>query len=168
MEQMDIYNGASAHRAASTSHAAPVDTSPVLRRQPRLTNNQAMVYDALLSLGRSAKAYELLELLRPQGVNTAPTIYRALSELTRKNLVRPVHCTRTFTARPITQPFTKHSILMVCEACGHVDTIENPSLQHALEDNASQAGFTPREKVVEILTLCPDDICPKSDTRQPR
>ncbi|MCK0068107.1 Fur family transcriptional regulator [Kordiimonas laminariae] len=161
MKHMELYDGASARSMAPAPGNTNNGYQPL--RPPRLTNNQAMVYDALLSLGRSAKAYELLEILRPQGVNTAPTIYRALTDLTRKNLVRPVHSTRTFTARPISKPFTKHSILMICEACGHVDTIENPALQHALEDNASSAGFTPRDKVVEIMTLCREETCPSTN-----
>ena len=35
----------------------------------RLTSNQKMVYETLLNLGRSAGAYELLDLLRKKGVN---------------------------------------------------------------------------------------------------
>ncbi len=149
-----------AHKQSAAKHAPKHAKHPTSKL--RLTHNQAMVYHTLLNFDRAAKAYELLDTLRPQGVNTPPTIYRALSELESKNLVRTIHCTRSFTARPMDQPFTKNSILIVCEACGHVETFESQSLQHTLSQSAHNAGFSPREKIVEILALCPEEICPIS------
>lgn len=114
-----------------------------------------MVFDMLKDLGRSAGAYELLDLLRPQGVNAIPTIYRALSELEQKGLVRHLASTKSFVA--LTEGFEKdqQKVMLVCDQCRSVTPIHDAGTISALTDNAKGAGFTVHSRHLELVGICP-------------
>ncbi len=121
---------------------------------PPLTGNQKMIYSALLGLGRTAKAYELLDLLREQGVKAAPTVYRALNELMEKGLVRHIVSMQTFVALPTSDPAQGRSVMLVCEDCGKARPLENKPLLSALRSNARKSGFEVKSYHLEIATSC--------------
>lgn len=133
---------------------APVGEPVQQADLPPLTRNQAMVYQALLDLGRAAKAYELLDILRAQGVKAAPTVYRALHELQDKGLVQHVLSNRTFFA--LEQPDQQHrqKLLLVCDECGETRLIKSNSVLSALKSNARASGFVVQSYHLEISTDC--------------
>ncbi|TNE60899.1 MAG: transcriptional repressor [Alphaproteobacteria bacterium] len=118
-----------------------------------LTKNQRLVYDALLDAGRALGAYDLLDRLRPRGFAVAPSVYRALNELSGKGLVRHLTSVRGFVALHAGTAPTA-SAFMVCTRCGTVDQIVAEGLQMALEDGLVAAGFSPTEMVPEIPGTC--------------
>ena len=121
---------------------------------PSLTRNQQMIYSALKDLGRAAKAYELLDILRAQGVKAAPTVYRALHELEEKGLVKHLVASRSFTALSQADRSKTQKIMLVCEDCGETIAIEDKNLVSALNSNARKAGFEVRSYHLELSTSC--------------
>lgn len=121
---------------------------------PSLTRNQQMIYSALLGLGRAAKAYELLDILRAQGVKAAPTVYRALHELEEKGLVQHLVASRSFTALSQPDQSKAQKIMLVCDDCGETMAIEDKNLVSALNSNARKAGFQVKSYHLELSTSC--------------
>lgn len=132
----------------------PITATTKSENFPSLTRNQKMIYGALLGLGRAAKAYELLDILRPEGVKAAPTVYRALHELEDKGLVQHVVSSRTFFARQQPDLTAKQKVVLLCNACGETQSLESKPLLTALSTNARKNGFTVRSYHLEIETFC--------------
>lgn len=121
---------------------------------PPLTGNQRMIYEALLGLGRAAKAYELLDMLRADGVKAAPTVYRALHELRDKGLVQHIVSQRTFVALKAPEKNLEQKVTFICEDCGEARTMENKQLISVLKSQAQKSGFSVKSYHVEIATSC--------------
>lgn len=138
----------------SKDRNAPLGDPTCWPEKPRLTRNQKMVYDALYGLGRTAKAYELLDILRPKGVKAAPTIYRALNELESKGLVQHVVSSRSFVALPRPQTALASNLTFVCEQCGETSWVESEGVISAIAENARASGFKVRTSCIEIETAC--------------
>ena len=142
-------------------HAGPRQV-PAARRampMPTLTRNQQMIHEKLLSLGRAAGAYELLDLLREQGVNAAPTVYRALRELEEKGLVRHLVATRQFIALAEPQPGGNSNVMLVCEHCHDVMPLEDRNLIAVLDRTAASAGFEVQSYHLELIATCKTCRC---------
>jgi Fur family zinc uptake transcriptional regulator len=120
----------------------------------RLTRNQHKIFTKLDSLGRAAGAYELLDLLRGDGVNAIPTIYRALNSLTEKGLVYHIMSTRTFITTPVLNSPSGHKVLLVCHNCHDVSLLDANDTVNAVKYNAEQTGFEIRSAHMEILGTC--------------
>ena len=119
-----------------------------------LTRNQSMVLEQLVSLNRSAGAYELLDLLRPEGVNAAPTVYRALNQLEAKGLVRHIASTRHFTAISESNDIKEDTIMLICENCSTVTPVRNIAILKALRANAQKSNFQVHSKHIELVGIC--------------
>lgn len=130
---------------------------PATTNKPRLTSNQKMVYEALLDLGRSAGAYELLDLLRKKGVNAAATVYRALNELRHKGLVQKIVSTRTFIAHQQPKNMSEESVLLICQHCGEVSSINDDKIVEVFDKNIEQSGFKVSTYHLELMVSC--DSC---------
>ncbi|MCC3861625.1 Fur family transcriptional regulator [Pseudemcibacter aquimaris] len=130
----------------------------------RLTGNQKMVYDALKGLGRSAGAYELLDMLRKRGVNAAATIYRALNELTNKGLVQKIVSTRSFVAVETPSAETEESLMLICEKCGEVSSVSDEVLSRKFHEHMKTSGYKIKSYHLELMVDCSrgDDCCKKS------
>jgi Fur family zinc uptake transcriptional regulator len=137
----------------STSLNEP-HTSPELAGLLRLTRNQRMVLDVLAGLNRSAGAYELLDLLKPEGVKAIPTIYRALNELEEKGLVRHLASTKSFVAVSDRLDTEQQKVMLVCEQCRSVTPIHDAGTVNALTNNAQTAGFTVQSRYLELVGTC--------------
>tara|TARA_R110002096_G_scaffold257381_1_gene450959 strand:- start:313091 stop:313564 length:474 start_codon:yes stop_codon:yes gene_type:complete len=124
---------------------------------PKLTGNQRMVYEALLSLGRSAGAYEILELLKKKGVNAAATVYRALNDLRHKGLVQKIVSTRTFIAHQQPKDKSEESVLLICQHCGEVSSINDDKIAEVFDRNIAQSGYKVSTYHLELMVSC--DSC---------
>ena len=147
--------------------AVPRQVAAVRRSKPMptLTRNQQMIHEKLLSLGRAAGAYELLDLLRDQGVNAAPTVYRALRELEEKGLAHHLVATRQFIALAEPQPEGMNNVMLVCERCHSVMPLEDRNLIAVLDRIAANAGFEVQSYHLELIATCAACRCgAKKDT----
>lgn len=108
----------------------------------------------LTELGRSVGAYELLDLLRPQGVNAIATIYRTLNQLEARGLVQHIASTKCFTALGDITNNQQDMVMLVCENCNTVTPIKNKKLSKALKHNANQSDFKVHSKRLELVGIC--------------
>ncbi len=143
--------------ATTEADCGPVDPLKEMGHEgfPRLTPNQHKIFTKLASLGRSAGAYELFDLLRPEGVNAIPTVYRALKELEAKGIVRHLASTKSFVAMFNVVNETDQRVMLVCDQCRTVMPIDDAGIINALKENAKQAGFAVRSKHLELVGTCP-------------
>lgn len=143
--------------ATTAAESGPVDPLKGMADEnfPRLTPNQHKVFIKLAGLGRSAGAYELFDLLRPEGVNAIPTVYRALKELEAKGVVRHLASTKSFVAvfNVVEEPDQR--VMLVCDECKTVMPINDAGIINALKENAKQAGFAVRSDHLELVGTCP-------------
>ncbi len=123
----------------------------------RLTTNQKMVYETLLNLGRSAGAYELLDLLKKKGVNAAATVYRALNELRTKGLVQRIVSTRTFIAHEYPKTKKDESVLLICKHCGDVSSIKDNQIIEVFDKKIEHSGYRVSSYHLELIVFC--DLC---------
>jgi Fur family zinc uptake transcriptional regulator len=121
---------------------------------PHLTPNQRKVFAVLADLDRSAGAYELLDLLRSEGVNAIPTIYRALNQLEAKGLVRHLASTKSFVALNNDLAPRQQRVMLVCDRCRTVTPINDTGIVSALKANAEREGFAVRSKHLELVGTC--------------
>ena len=122
-----------------------------------LTANQKMVYETLLNLGRTAGAYELLDLLKKKGVNAAATVYRALNELRGKGLVQRIVSTRTFIAHAYPKTEKDESVLLICKHCGEVSSIKDNQIVEVFDKNIKHSGYRVSSYHLELIVSC--DSC---------
>ncbi len=122
---------------------------------PRLTRNQAMVYDALVSASGAMTAYQLLDALRAEGLNAPPQIYRALQRLTDIGLVHRLESTHAFVACQHGDG-TGHdtAAFAICDDCGDVVELSDARLARDLRSLADGSGFTPHRASIELHGTC--------------
>ena len=138
--------------AAKSVNSTSVYGGPQLSsKKYNLTANQKMVYETLLNLGRSAGAYEVLDLLRKKGVNAAATVYRALNELTKKGLVQRIVSTRTFVARENPRSASEDSLLLICEDSGEVTEVKDEHIAEVFDRIIAESGYRVNSYHLELM-----------------
>lgn len=129
-----------------------------------LTPNQRVVYEALLGLGRSAGAYELLDLLRKKGINAAATVYRALNDLVHKGLVQRIVSTRKFIAHQSRIEKDNESVLLICQHCGEVSSLEDQNIIEMFDKNLKESGYHVSQYNLELMISCSSCVSERQAT----
>ncbi len=121
-------------------------------RRP-LSQTQERVLALLVAAGKPLSAYDLLHLLRHEGVNAPPTVYRALDRLVRDGLAHRIESLNAFVAcsRPHHQDMASFAI---CDACGVVAEFGDGELQSRLEALSERTGFQAERTTVELRGRC--------------
>lgn len=120
----------------------------------RLTPARARVLDLLLEADRALGAYEILEVLRAEGLGAQPpAAYRALDFLVAQGFAHKVECLDAFVA--CRHPAAGHSpVLLICTRCAAVaEAVPDPRASE-LERAAREAGFAIGHAVREAEGLC--------------
>jgi Fur family zinc uptake transcriptional regulator len=119
-----------------------------------LTPLRRKVFELLLNRDGPAKAYDLLEELRPDhGAAKPPTVYRALDFLVRLGLAHRIESQNAFVACDV-GACARSTIFLICEQCGA--SVEADA-GHALSDVAEaahRAGFALKRTMLEATGLC--------------
>lgn len=131
--------------AAEAACAQEGETFTPLRRR---------VFELLLNREGPAKAYDLLDDLRPEhGAAKPPTVYRALDFLVRLGLAHRIESQNAFVACDV-GACARSTIFLLCEKCGA--SVEADA-GHALSDVAEAAqrvGFQLKRTMLEASGLC--------------
>ncbi|WP_305986006.1 Fur family transcriptional regulator [Roseibium sp. MMSF_3544] len=99
-------------------------------------------------------AYDVLETLRETHEKISPpTIYRALSALTKRGRVHRVESLNAFIACQCGQ-HQHTSILSICEDCGAVEESVAPKILKDLSSVIGKSGFSPMRHVIEVHGTC--------------
>ncbi|MEQ9042094.1 MAG: Fur family transcriptional regulator [Silicimonas sp.] len=122
----------------------------------QLTPVRRRVLEILLERHRAMGAYEILDVLREEGLGSQPPVaYRALDFLTKQGFAHRIERLNAFVA--CAHPGEDHApAFLVCRGCDRVAEAPSDARKGRLGDAARQAGFRIERAVVEAVGLCPD------------
>jgi len=123
---------------------------------PKLTRNQKLVRDRLESAGRALSAYELLDLLRGDGLRAPAQVYRALDKLTDFGLIHRLESRNAYIACSRSDHASHDTGFAICERCGTVSEFESATAMAALRDWAGRHGFVTGHTTIELRGHCAD------------
>jgi Fur family transcriptional regulator, zinc uptake regulator len=134
--------------------AAKVE-SACLRRGAHLTPLRRRVLDIFSHSAAPLGAYAILEeLSRREGKQAAPpTVYRTLDFFLEHGFVHRIESLNAF-APCEHLDHAHHGMLLICEACGRSEEIEDADVIRAIAVSAAGAGFAPQRVMVEAQGLC--------------
>lgn len=120
----------------------------------QLTSIRHRVLRILLQHHRAMGAYEILEVLRKDGLKPQPPVaYRALDFLVKHGFVHRVERLNAFVA--CSAPGQRHApVLLICRNCDAVAETQADA-NAALGSAAAGAGFEVERAVMEAEGLCP-------------
>ena len=123
-------------------------------RGVQLTEQRKAVLRLLCVSDTPLSAYELLDRMRDVVKNPAPpTVYRALDFLLEQGLVHKLESLHAYVG--CTHPDHPHaSQFMICDDCGEVAEVEDPSVAKSLKAAGKAIGFRTKRPVVELLGTC--------------
>ena len=129
--------------------------SACLRLGVQLTPLRRRVLDILGESVAPLGAYAILEeLSRREGKQAAPpTVYRTLDFFLEHGFVHRIESLNAF-APCEHLDHAHHGMLLICEACGRSEEIEDADVMGAIAGSAATAGFTLRRVMAEAQGLC--------------
>ncbi|PLW77166.1 Fur family transcriptional regulator [Cohaesibacter celericrescens] len=100
-------------------------------------------------------AYDVLEQLRGFYPKLAPpTIYNALSALTKRGQVHRLESLKAYIACQCDQ-HSHASIMAICDACGKVEErVASDDLLKTVSSHVDEVGFKPIRHIIEIHGVC--------------
>jgi Fur family transcriptional regulator, zinc uptake regulator len=100
-------------------------------------------------------AYELLELLRGDGLRSPLQIYRALEQLIEDGTAHKIESLSAFALCTRAECSTDgHAIFAICTACGRAEEFHDHALERVLRRLARREGFRTTATTVELSGLC--------------
>lgn len=132
-------------------------------RGVRLTDQRRTVLQMLCVSDKPLTAYELLDRMRGVVKNPAPpTVYRALDFLLEQGLVHKLESLHAYIG--CSHPDHPHaSQFLICDACGEVAEVEDPSVAKSLKGAGKAIGFRTKRPIVELLGTCAECVAKKED-----
>ena len=124
------------------------------QRGVRLTAQRRTVLQILCVSDKPLSAYELLDRMRGVVKNPAPpTVYRALDFLLEQGLVHKLESLHAYVG--CAHPYHPHaSQFLICDDCGEVAEVEDPSVVKSLNAAGNAIGFRTKRPVVEVQGTC--------------
>ena len=132
-------------------------------RGARLTEQRKSALQLLCVAEKPLSAYDLLERMRDVVRNPAPpTVYRALNFLLEQGLVHKLESLNAYVG--CAHPDHPHaSQFLICDDCGEVAEVEDPSVAMSLKAAGNEIGFRTRRPVVELLGTCAQCVSERDD-----
>lgn len=114
--------------------------------------------DVILALLRASgtplTAYQILDALRPGGVQSPPIVYRALNRLLKTGQVHRLEQANAFFACHGAHADGGTVVFAVCRTCNRVEEWAVAGLDDAFAKAAARTGFRVDARTVEIRGLC--------------
>ena len=129
--------------------------SACLRQGAQLTPLRRRVLDIFSDSAAPLGAYAILEeLSRREGKQVAPpTVYRTLDFFLEHGFVHKIESLNAY-APCEHLGHAHHGMLLICEACGRSEEIEDDAVMRAIGEAAAAAGFGLKRVMVEAQGLC--------------
>lgn len=120
----------------------------------RLTPVRRRVLALLLAQHRAMGAYELLDVLRQEGLGSQPpVIYRALNFLVKHGLAHRIEHLNAFVA--CATPNSGHApVFLICRMCKRVGEVDTAAAENILAPVTQIAGFRIERASVEAIGIC--------------
>jgi Fur family zinc uptake transcriptional regulator len=100
-------------------------------------------------------AYELLELLREDGLRSPLQVYRALEQLIEDGTAHKIESLSAFALCTRAECGADgHAIFAICTRCGRAEEFHDRALERVLRRLATREGFRTRATTVELSGLC--------------
>ncbi|WP_292541056.1 Fur family transcriptional regulator [Mesorhizobium sp.] len=100
-------------------------------------------------------AYELLGLLRQEGLRSPLQIYRALDRLVEQGLVHRIESLSAFALCVHSECGTHgRAAFAICANCGRASEVHDLALERVLRRIARRQGFQTNSATVELSGLC--------------
>ena len=124
-------------------------------QSPRLTRNQALVFETLEQAGAPLSAYTILDQLREQGFRAPPQVYRALDKLCAAGLVHRLECLNAFVACSHHKGHSSELVAFaICDSCGQVSEFSDMAIANRLAGWSLDNGFEVAKTTIEIRGAC--------------
>ncbi|PUB75212.1 MAG: transcriptional repressor [gamma proteobacterium symbiont of Ctena orbiculata] len=132
-------------------------------RGVQLTEQRKTVLQLLCVSDKPLSAYELLEHMRGVVKNPAPsTVYRALDFLLEQGLAHKLESLHAYVG--CAHPDHPHdSQFLICDDCGEVAEVEDPSVAKSLKAAGKAIGFRTKRPVVELLGTCAQCVAKRDE-----
>jgi Fur family zinc uptake transcriptional regulator len=126
-----------------------------LRQGVRLTPLRQQVLDIFGERKGPLGAYAILEeMSRREGRQVAPpTVYRTLDFLLDHGFVHKIESLNAYAPCEHLE-HAHHGMLLICEACGRSEEVEDEEVMRVISVNAARADFALRRVMVEAQGLC--------------
>lgn len=126
------------------------------QRGKRLTSLRRRVLELVWSNHQPVGAYALLERMRGESGQVAPTtVYRALDFLQDQGLVHRLASLNAFIGCAF--PGARHTgQFLICTSCRELAELDDNLITSTLNASAEASGFTVSRSMVEIMGLCPN------------
>lgn len=113
--------------------------------------------DAVLEVLREAatpmSAYQLLDQLRPRGVQSPPVVYRALERLEKAGHIHRLEGLGAYFAC-CGRDHAKGTVFAVCTRCKRVEEWSAEDIDAPIAREAARAGFAVAGRTIEVRGLC--------------
>ena len=111
------------------------------------------ILDFLKNQNKPLTAYEILEMMREQGIRAATTVYRALDKLSAKGLVHRIESLNAWMVCCGSHK-NKIPVFEICNDCGDVKEHLDQKLTDNIKNLSFKTGFKANNPVLEIHGLC--------------
>lgn len=118
-----------------------------------LTKNEKLVWEVLTAGNGPLKAYEILDILKEEGVRAPMTVYRALDGLEEKGFIHKLEGMNSFLPCNHDGPHAIQAFL-VCVKCSKVEEIDLDSVAPSLAPVAREARFVMHTARLEVKGNC--------------
>ena len=111
------------------------------------------IFNFLKKQKKPLTAYEILELMRVEGINAVTTVYRGLDKLNKKGLIHRIESLNSWT---VCCGSHKNNIPVfeICNDCGDVKEHLDQKLTDNIKNLSDRTGFRADNPVLEIHGLC--------------
>src|ERR1700675_2375792 len=151
----NVFPGPNHDHGRCSSEAMAIAEAQCLEHGRRLTPIRRQLLGVLPGSHKPLGAYEIMELLAPQGPRPAPiTVYRALDFLRDNGLIHRIETGTAFVSGVHNHPSAEPVVFLICERCGAVGEAASTSVAATLSAAARAVGFTPKSPVIEIGGIC--------------
>lgn len=135
----------SLHSVEETCGERGLQLTPVRRR----------VLEILLSEHRAMGAYEVLDVLRAEGLGSQPPVaYRALDFLVANGFAHRIERLNAFVACAV--PGERHApCFLICRSCSSIAETPGRRASEVLREEAGALGFAVERVAIEAEGLCP-------------
>jgi Fur family zinc uptake transcriptional regulator len=123
-----------------------------------LSANDQAVAAALREGGRPLGAYDLVDLLKGQGITAPTTVYRALDRLMKLGIVHRLESLNAYVLCARDHPHGP-TVFAICEVCGSVEEFADHETAKRLLAWASTAVFTVEATTIELRGRCRNCAC---------
>ena len=111
------------------------------------------ILDFLKNQNKPLTAYEILEVMREDGIRAATTVYRALDKLNEKGLIHRIESLNAWTVCCGSHK-NKIPVFEICNDCGDVKEHLDQRLTDNIKNLSFRTGFKANKPVLEIHGLC--------------